>query len=138
MQIKAAAQASGLPAKTIRYYESLGLIHARRTDNGYRHYSQADLDRMIFIKRSRNLGFTLDECRNLLSLYENPSRASAEVKSIAKQHLNDIEHKLAELQALRATLSDLVERCQGDNNANCVILDRLSLGPVDENGPMTE
>lgn len=134
MQIKAAAEASGLPAKTIRYYESLGLLKSARTDNGYRHYSQADLDRMIFLQRSRSLGFTLDECRSLLSLYENPSRASSEVKSIARQHLLDIEHKLDELQALQATLSDLVERCPGDNNADCVILDNLSQRSASKNG----
>lgn len=126
MQIKAAAEASGLPAKTIRYYESLGLIQSRRTDNGYRQYSQADLERMIFLQRSRSLGFTLDECRDLLHLYENPGRASAEVKTIAQQHLQDIEHKLAELQALHNTLSDLVARCPGDDSTDCVILNRLA------------
>ncbi|MHA7879430.1 MAG: Cu(I)-responsive transcriptional regulator [Saccharospirillum sp.] len=132
MQIKAAAEASGLPAKTIRYYESLGLIHSRRAENGYRHYNQADLERMVFLQRARSLGFTLDECRNLLALYEDPGRASAEVKAIAEQHLSDIEYKLSELQALQQTLSDLVARCPGDDSAHCVILDRLSQRSEDE------
>ncbi|MFQ5623712.1 MAG: Cu(I)-responsive transcriptional regulator [Paracoccaceae bacterium] len=126
MNIGAAARASGLPPKTIRYYEDIGLISLGRRDNGYRDLSQIDTHRLIFLSRARSLGFSIEECRALLDLYADKNRASADVKRIARGHLEQIDNKIAELKAMRATLSDLVERCHGDDRPDCPIIDELS------------
>lgn len=128
MTIGDAAEASGLPVKTIRYYEEIGLIHPGRCANGYREFSSADIHKLTFVARSRSLGFTIEECRTLLSLYEDRSRASADVRSLASGHLDQIDLKIAELQAMRRTLADLVERCRGDDRPDCPIIDRLAEG----------
>lgn len=126
MNIGEVANRCGLPAKTIRYYEDIGLIRPQREANGYRRFSPKDAQKLAFLKRARTLGFSVEECRVLLSLYEDKSRASADVKRIAKRHLSEIDAKLAELQAMRHTLSHLVSSCAGDARPDCPILADLS------------
>ena len=126
MNIGEAAQKSGLPAKTVRYYDDIGLVHPSRSENGYRDYSEQDVHRLRFLQRARSLGFSVEECRQLLSLYVDRDRASADVKAVAQHHLDEIEEKIAELQALRSTLKDLVESCRGDDRPDCPIIDDLS------------
>ena len=126
MNIGAASRRSGLPAKTIRYYEEIGLITADRAQNGYRDYSEAHIGRLQFLHRSRNLGFSVEECRQLLSLYDDKQRASAEVKAIAEAKLVDIDRKLKELSSLRDSLTHLVAHCHGDDRPDCPIIDELS------------
>lgn len=126
MNIGEVAQRSGLPAKTIRYYEEIGLIRPRRSDNGYRSFAGTDLHKLAFIGRARALGFTIEECRTLLALYEDETRESAEVKRVAQDHLRHIDEKIAELQDMRATLSHLVRACAGDDRPDCPILQGLA------------
>lgn len=126
MNIGTVAERSGLPPKTIRYYEDIGLIAPDRRDNGYRDYSTDDVHRLRFLQRSRSLGFTVEECRQLLSLYGDRSRASADVKAIAVDKLGEIDRKIEELRGLRDMLSHLVEHCHGDHRPDCPIIDGLS------------
>jgi len=126
MNIGDAAERSGLPAKTIRYYEDIGLIRPARDRNGYRAFEENDVHKLAFLGRARSLGFTVEECRALLALYEDRERASADVKSIAAEHLNHIDEKIAELKVMRATLAHLVERCHGDGRPDCPILEGLA------------
>ena len=126
MNIGDVARASGLPAKTIRYYEDIGLIAPLRDANGYRAFRDSDLHKLVFLGRARSLGFSISECRALLALYEDRDRASADVKAIARDHLVQIEAKIAELQAMRRTLTDLVEACAGDHRPDCPILKGLA------------
>jgi MerR family copper efflux transcriptional regulator len=126
MNIGTASEKSGLPAKTIRYYEDIGLLRPERAGNGYRDYSTADVHRLRFLQRARGLGFSVEECRQLLSLYGDRLRESAEVKAIAQAKLTEIDRKIAELNELRAVLGHLVEACHGDNCPDCPILDGLS------------
>lgn len=126
MNIGEAATLSGLPAKTIRYYEDIGLIRPARAENGYRDYAETDAHKLTFLARARGLGFTIEECRNLLSLYEDQGRASADVKRIASGHLEDIDRKIVELQSMRRTLAHLIDACQGDHRPDCPILDELA------------
>jgi len=126
MNISDAATECGLPAKTIRYYEDIGLVSPGRLANGYRDYDEKDLHKLRFLQRARGLGFSVEDCRVLLSLYEDRNRASSDVKEIAKTHLAEIERKIAELQSLRDTLSDLVQSCHGDDRPNCPIINDLA------------
>ena len=126
MNIGDVAGASGLPAKTIRYYEDIGLVRPHRSSNGYRDFSETDAHKLAFLARARSLGFSIEDCRTLISLYEDRGRASADVHRIATGHLSDIGRKIAELQSLRRTLQDLVSRCHGDDRPDCPILDGLS------------
>ncbi|MCC9623049.1 Cu(I)-responsive transcriptional regulator [Thalassospira sp. MA62] len=126
MNISDAATQCGLPAKTIRYYEDIGLITPGRLANGYRDYDEDDLHKLRFLQRSRGLGFSVEDCRGLLSLYEDRNRASVDVKNIAKAHLVEIERKITELQSLQKTLSHLVNACHGDDRPNCPIIDDLA------------
>ena len=126
MNIGDVARRSGLPAKTIRYYEDIGLIRPQRAENGYRAFRESDLAKLAFVGRARSLGFSIEECRTLLALWEDRARASAEVKRIAQEHLADIDRKLAELQAMRRTLSHLVGACAGDDRPDCPILEGLA------------
>jgi Cu(I)-responsive transcriptional regulator len=129
MNIGEAAEKSGLPAKTIRYYEDIGLVTpSGRRANGYRDYDQQDLALLKFVQRSRSLGFTVEECRELLDLYRDRSRASADVKAIAKSRIADIRRKIEELKSMEATLAELVEHCHGDTRPDCPILDDLAGG----------
>lgn len=126
MNISQVAQQTGLAAKTIRYYEEIGLITPGRGANGYRVFAQQDLHKLAFLRRARSLGFSIEDCRSLLMLYHDRERASSEVKTIARDHLARIEGKITELQAMHDTLSDLVERCAGDDRPDCPILADLS------------
>lgn len=126
MNIGTASDRSGLPAKTIRYYEEIGLLKPDRTDNGYRDYSSADIHKLRFLQRSRSLGFSVEECRQLLSLYNDQERESADVKAIAQAKLAEIDRKLVELQGLRDMLRHLVANCHGDDRPDCPIIDGLS------------
>lgn len=126
MNIGTVSEKSGLPPKTIRYYEDIGLIRPDRRDNGYRDYSIEDVHRLRFLQRSRSLGFSVEECRQLLSLYGDTARESAEVKAIAITKLGEIERKIVELQGLRNMLNHLVANCHGDDRPECPIIDGLS------------
>lgn len=126
MNISQASQASGLPAKTIRYYEDIKLVRPARGENGYREFSERDAQKLAFLARARSLGFSIEECRALLSLYEDRDRASADVKELANKHLDDIARKIEELEAMRETLQDIVARCHGDDRPDCPILDDLA------------
>ncbi|MDF2799368.1 MULTISPECIES: Cu(I)-responsive transcriptional regulator [unclassified Devosia] len=129
MNIGEAAQASGVSAKMIRYYESIGLIEPPgRTDSNYRVYDPDQVHVLRFIKRARTLGFSVEETSRLLSLWQDKSRASAEVKAVASAHIADLETKIAELQGMVGTLKHLVHCCGGDDRPNCPILDDLA-GP---------
>ena len=125
MNIGNAAEKSGLSAKTIRYYEDIGLLQADRAGNGYRDYSMSDVHRLRFLQRSRSLGFSVEECRQLLSLYSDKDRESASVKAIARAKLTEIDRKLAELTELRDTLRVLVRSCHGDKRPDCPIIEGL-------------
>jgi MerR family copper efflux transcriptional regulator len=125
MNISEVATRAGLPAKTIRYYEDIGLISPMRDNNGYRAFRESDAHKLTFLARSRALGFTIEDCRGLLALWEDQSRASADVRAIAKEHLARIEAKIVDLQAMRDTLSGLVQSCAGDQRHNCPILNSL-------------
>ncbi len=126
MNIGEVAERSGIPPKTIRYYEDIGLIRPQRGKNGYRAFCDTDLHKLAFLGRARTLGFSIEACRMLLSLYEDETRASAQVKAIAKEHLAEIDDKIAQLEAMRETLSHLVEACHGDHRPDCPILTDLS------------
>lgn len=128
MNIGDVAQRAGLPPKTIRYYEDIGLITPLRDTNGYRLFRESDLHKLAFLGRARALGFTIEDCRTLLALYEDNTRASADVKDLAQAHLNRIEDKIAQLQSMRDTLSELVHSCAGDNRPDCPILSDLATG----------
>jgi MerR family copper efflux transcriptional regulator len=129
MNIGQAAKRSGLSAKMIRYYESTGLLQAaNRTDAGYRLYGDEDLHTLAFIKRSRDLGFSLEEVGKLLTLWQDRGRASADVKALAHQHIVELNQKIAEMTGLRDTLQDLVEHCQGNDRPDCPILKDLESG----------
>lgn len=123
MNIGQAARESGLSAKMIRHYEATGLLKAaHRTDSGYRIYQAHDLHTLAFIKRSRDLGFSLEEIGRLLLLWQDRSRASADVKALAGQHIEALNQRIDELLGLRDTLQNLVSSCQGDDRPDCPIL----------------
>ncbi len=126
MNIGEVSSKSGLPAKTIRYYEDIRLITPDRTPNGYRDFSDIHLHKLAFLQRTRGLGFSIEDCRVLLSLYEDTTRASSDVKAMAQEHLGKISQKITELQAIRATLFELVNKCQGDDRPDCPILKGLA------------
>ena len=130
MNIGDASDKSGLPAKTIRYYEDIQLLKPARSGNGYRDYSDEDIHRLRFLQRSRSLGFSVEECRQLLSLYGDKARESADVKAIAEAKLAEIDRKIAELGGLQKTLQHLVRHCHGDGRPDCPILEELSGGDV--------
>ncbi|MEM7530186.1 MAG: Cu(I)-responsive transcriptional regulator [Pseudomonadota bacterium] len=130
LAIGEAAEQSGLPVKTIRYYEDIGLVRPARGANGYRAFRPADVHKLAFLARARSLGFSVEECRALLSLWEDRGRESADVKALARRHLADIQRKIVELEAMRDTLGTLVDRCHGDNRPDCPILDDLASRPA--------
>ncbi|MFC4668093.1 Cu(I)-responsive transcriptional regulator [Seohaeicola nanhaiensis] len=126
MNIGEVAERSNLPTKTIRYYEDIGLIKPKRSENGYRAFREADLHKLAFLGRARALGFSIEDCRTLMALYEDETRESAQVRAVAEEHLNAIDSKIAQLQSMRATLAHLVHCCAGDNRPDCPILDDLA------------
>ncbi len=130
MNIGEASDRSGLPAKTIRYYEDIGLIHPDRSGNGYRDYGSDDVHKLRFLHRSRGLGFSVEECRQLLALYEDKSRASSDVREIASSKLAEIDRKIRELTELRRTLEHLVHACHGNDRPDCPILEELAEGTL--------
>jgi Cu(I)-responsive transcriptional regulator len=130
MNIGDAARQSGVSAKMIRYYESIGLIApAERSEAGYRSYGMNDVHTLRFIRRSRDLGFTVEQMGDLLALWKDRSRASAEVKKIALDHVGILERKVAELQAMTDTLRHLAAHCHGDGRPDCPILEDLAQSP---------
>jgi len=130
MQIGRVAEHSGVPAKTIRYYEEIGLISKpERTPSGYREYDKQDVEVLRFVSRARGLGFSIKDVKNLLTLYNDRGRASADVKNIALEHVDEIERKMAELDSIRRTLLHLADKCHGDERPKCPILQELALGP---------
>jgi len=127
MNIGQAAEASGVTPKMIRHYESLGLLPAvARTDAGYRQYDERVLHTLRFIRRARDLGFGLDEIAELLALWGNRRRASAEVKALAARHAADLQERIERMQAMQRTLEHLVHACHGDGRPDCPILDDLA------------
>jgi MerR family copper efflux transcriptional regulator len=123
------AKLSGVPAKTIRYYEDIGLIpKARRSAGNYRVYDQRDLDSLRFIHRARGLGFSVADARKLLALWQDQRRSSAKVRDLALAHIDEIDRKLVELQSIRRTLAHLAHCCRGDERPDCPILDDLAQG----------
>lgn len=128
MNISEVARETCLPAKTIRYYEEIGLIHPLRESNGYRAFRKSDIHKLAFLGRARALGFSIEDCRKLLALYEDQDRASSDVRFLAKEHLAQIEDKIAQLQSMQATLRHLVQECAGDARPDCPILKDLAEG----------
>jgi MerR family transcriptional regulator, copper efflux regulator len=127
--ISQAAEASGVSAKMIRHYEEIGLIpKVGRTLAGYRLYREPDVHVLRFVRRSRDLGFSVKEIEALLGLWTNRRRASGDVKRLAQKHIADLDAKIAEMQAMRGTLQALAEHCHGDGRPDCPILDDLA-GP---------
>ncbi|MFT4769436.1 MAG: MerR family copper efflux transcriptional regulator [Glaciecola sp.] len=130
MNIGDVSKHAGLPPKTIRYYEDIGLVTPLRDTNGYRSFRASDIHKLAFLSRARGLGFTIENCRNLLALWGDQTRASSDVRVIAKQHLAQIESKIADLQAIRDTLTHLVHECAGDDRPDCPILETLEEFPM--------
>ena len=127
MNIGEVAKLSGISAKTIRYYESVGLLpKPLRAANGYRYYRENDLQTLRFIHRSRNLGFTIKDIRDLLGLWQDTGRASADVREVAKRHVSEIERRLEEMESVRQTLMQLIHKCHGDDRPDCPILQDLA------------
>lgn len=127
MNIGEAAKISGVNAKLIRHYESIGLIpKATRSESGYRTYSDPDVHILSFVKRARRLGFSMKEIKKLVSLWRNKSRASSEVKALANKHTEEMEQKIFELQGMVKTLKHLAKNCHGDSRPDCPILNDLA------------
>ena len=127
VNIGEAARLSGVSAKMVRHYESLGLLpRVGRTDSGYRQYSEAEVHTLRFIKRSRELGFSMEEIAELVSLWQNRRRSSAGVKRIAQRHADELAQRIEAMQAMQRTLAHLIHCCQGDARPDCPILDDLS------------
>jgi Cu(I)-responsive transcriptional regulator len=127
MNIGEAARASGVTAKMIRYYESVGLLNpVGRTSSGYRVYRQQEIHALRFVRQARRLGFLVEDIRKLLALWQDRSRASAEVKSIALEHVAELDRRIAELAEMRDTLAHLANHCHGDERPDCPILDKLA------------
>jgi MerR family transcriptional regulator, copper efflux regulator len=130
------AKRSGVPAKTIRYYESIGLIaSAGRSANGYRVYTAEEVETLRFVSHARSLGFSVKDVANLLTLWRDRSRASSDVKALARGHIAEIDAKIAELRNIRETLLQLVDRCHGDDRPDCPILESLATSPAEPTSP---
>jgi len=131
MNIGQAATASGVSAKMIRHYESVGLFpEAARTDAGYRQYTDREVSTLRFIRRSRDLGFSIEQIRALLGLWQDRRRPSRQVKALAQTHIDELDEKLKELEAMKATLQHLVSCCHGDERPDCPIIDTLASAAV--------
>ena len=129
MNIGALATKTGIAAKTIRYYESVGLLAPpARSEGNYRIYGERDVSTLRFVQRARHLGFSIKEVGDLVALWRDRQRASADVRALATAHLGEIERKLGELEAMRATLRHLIRRCHGDKRPDCPIIHELAIG----------
>ena len=129
MQIGKAARRAGLTVKTVRYYANIGLVTPQQdAETGYRLYDAANVAKLQFVGKARRFDFSVEECRELLALYEDSNRTSREVKALTIKKIADIDSRLAELQSLRDELSDLAASCDGDNRPDCPILNALSGG----------
>ena len=136
MNIGDAAKASGVSAKMIRYYESTGLIpKAVRSQSGYRHYTENDVHALRFIRRARDLGFTVEQIAELLTLWRDHSRSSADVKRVALGHVATLRDKIRELEAMARTLSTLAAHCHGDDRPDCPIIEDLADPASEGEGP---
>ncbi len=127
MNVGEAARRAKLPPKTLRYYDEIGIVSPARAVSGYREYSERDVHQLRFLQRARGLGFSLDDCRELLSLYNDEHRASREVKEIIEHQLETIERKLAELESIRGVLRRLADGCEGDDRPECPILEEFGV-----------
>ncbi len=131
MNIGQAAQASGVTAKMIRYYESIGLMPpSPRSEAGYRRYAEQDLHLLRFIRQARRLGFGIDQIRQLLALWQDRGRSSAQVKALAQSHVDELNQRIGELVAMRDTLSHLAVHCHGDDRPECPILEGIAGGAL--------
>ena len=129
MNISEAARISGLSSKTIRYYEDIGLVApAERADNGYRQYGERAVEELRFLARAREVGFNLEECRQLLNLQRDDHRQSQHARGLVLEKCRDIEQRIAQLRDMQSHLQDLAARCRGDEGPDCAILDELSSG----------
>ncbi len=129
LNIGQAAKASGISSKMIRHYEEIGLIpKARRTEAGYRLYSDKDIHNLIFVRHARDLGFPINTIRDLLSLWSNKRRSSSKVKALATEYLNELEQRIQELTAMKEVLQQLTDHCHGDDRPECPILDGIERG----------
>lgn len=127
MRIQQASRQSGMPAKTIRFYEDIGLVRpAARSANGYRQFNETDVRTLKFIHRARKLGFSVEDIQKLLSLWQDKKRASADVKKLALAHVNEIEARIRELESVKHAILHLADRCHGDERPECPILDELA------------
>lgn len=127
LNIGQAAAASGVSAKMIRHYEEVGLLPAaQRTDSGYRQYGDADVQTLRFVRHSRDLGFSIEQIRELLGLWQNRKRPSRQVRALAQAHIEELDAKLRELQAMKASLEHLVHCCHGDERPDCPIIETLA------------
>ena len=127
MNIGEAARASGINTKMIRYYESVGLVGpTRRSDNGYRVYSDTEVHMLRFIKRARDLGFSMTQIEQLVRLWRDQHRSSAEVKRVAQEHIDELQQKIDELEGMKRTLEHLARHCHGDHRPDCPIIDDLA------------
>lgn len=127
MNIGEAAQRCGLSAKTVRYYEEVGLVTpGRQSGNAYRDYTAQDVEHLRFLHHARAVGFGLDECRLLLDLYRDPSRKSVQVKQLVLDKIADLDQRMASLNAMRQSLSDMANACAGDTTSQCAIIDKLA------------
>lgn len=131
MNISEASKRSGISAKMIRYYESIGLLcPAARRNNGYRDYGDDDVSALQFIRRTRDLGFSLEEVSALLALWRDRKRPAREVKRLAEAHIADLERRMKEMRAVLRTLRDLAQHCHGDDRSDCPILEDLAAPPA--------
>lgn len=126
MNISDVAKQTGLTAKTLRFYEDKGLVMPMRQDNGYRFYNAKHVEELTLLRQARQVGFTLEECAELLALFRNPARHSADVKAKTEQKIAQLEQQIADLQQMRTTLHALVEACPGNEEADCPIISGLS------------
>lgn len=133
MNIGQAAKASGVSAKMIRYYEQIELISpAHRTESSYRTYSDSDINTLKFVRRARDLGFSVDQMKTLLTLWRDKSRSSADVKAVALEHVAELERKAAAIQAMSKTLKHLAQNCHGDDRPDCPIIEDIAQSPEDD------
>ncbi|MBT1444979.1 MerR family DNA-binding protein [Shewanella sp. JM162201] len=133
MKIGDVARVTGLSVKSIRYYHDINLVSAKRGENGYRVYDKAALESLRFVHQCREMGFSIEECRSLLALQQNPGRAAGDVRALAQMHLGTLEDKISRMQALQRQLAALVAECQGGEQSQCPILASLATDNTADN-----